>query len=81
MGVVFGVFVDVEDAPAGGGTRADPDQDVGVLMVAPHLDRGQWVAFDGFPVGFVVAAGWVGIDPVPAIGEEIGESLTYLRVG
>lgn len=41
-------------------------------MMAPLLDGGQWVVVDGFPVGFVVAAGRVGIDPVPTVGEEGG---------
>jgi hypothetical protein len=79
--VVLGVAIDAQDAPAGGGRGADADEDVGVLMVTPLFDGGQWVVFDGFPVGFVVAAGRVGIDSVPPVGEKIGQALARLGVG
>ena len=78
-GVVWRGAVNVEDGPAGGGEGADADEDGGVLVQAPLLDGSQGVAFDGFPGGCGAGVAVVGIEPVPAVGEEGAQALSRFR--
>ena len=74
--MVGGVDVKVDDAPAGGGAGTGANQAAGVLVLLPHFDGGEGEGFDGLPLGFVSGLGGGGVDPVPAVGEEVGEALT-----
>lgn len=77
-GVIGGVFVDVDDEPTGQGTGADADDAAGVLVQLFLLDGAEGELGDGFPLGFITGFWGGGVDPVPAVGEEVGEVLAGL---
>ena len=79
--MVAGVGVDVDDEPPGLGAGADADDAAGVLVQLFLLDGVEGELGDGFPLGFV-AKGWGGgVDPIPAMGEQVGEMLTGFTEG
>jgi len=73
--MVGGVDVQVNGSPVGGGAGSSSNQAVGVLVELPHLDRSEGEGFDGLPLGFISRLGSGGIDPVPAVGEEVSKAL------
>lgn len=80
-GVVGGVFVDVDDEPPGFRAGAGADDAAGVLVQLFLLDGAKGELGDGFPLGSV-AWGWGGgVDPVPAVGEEVGQVLAGFTQG
>ena len=80
-GMVGGGAVDVENGPAGNGEGTDADEDGGVLVQAPLLDGRERVALNGFPGRCGAGIAVVGIEPVPAVGEESAQKLAGFGQG